>query len=278
MSDIFLQFNAWSALDVALLAMIIYQLLLLIRGTRAAQILIGILLVLGIYVLSNVFPLTTVNWMMNKFYSSFIIILIIIFQDDIRYVLSSMGKRNIFADPDASDSMLTIDEITRAAVSLSAKRIGALIVLERGILLRRYIDAGVSLDARVSKEILLSIFHPSSPIHDGAIILQHGRIAAAGCFLPLTRDEKVDANLGTRHRAALGISEETDALVIIVSEEGASMALVENGKIIRKPDGKSLRDALAERLLSKDKVTQKNRALPLRLQKYYAQFFGRKGE
>jgi diadenylate cyclase len=278
MSDIFLQFNAWSALDVALLAMIIYQLLLLIRGTRAAQILIGILLVLGIYVLSNVFPLTTVNWMMNKFYSSFIIILIIIFQDDIRYVLSSMGKRNIFADPDASDSMLTIDEITRAAVSLSAKRIGALIVLERGILLRRYIDAGVSLDARVSKEILLAIFHPSSPIHDGAIILQHGRIAAAGCFLPLTRDEKVDANLGTRHRAALGISEETDALVIIVSEEGASMALVENGKIIRKPDGKSLRDALAERLLSKDKVTQKNRALPLRLQKYYAQFFGRKGE
>ncbi len=278
MSDIFAQFTAWSALDVALLAVIIYQILLLIRGTRAAQILIGVLLVVGLYVLSNIFPLTTVNWMMNRFYSSFIIILIIIFQDDIRYVLSSMGKRNIFVDQDVSESMLIIDEITRAAVSLSAKRIGALIVLERGILLRKYIDAGVQLDARVSKEILLSIFHPSSPIHDGAVILKHGKIAAAGCFLPLTTDEKVDANLGTRHRAALGISEETDALVIIVSEEGASMALVDNGKIVRKPDGKALRDALAQHLLSEDSMTKSRQTLTTRLKTYYAQFFSRMGE
>ena len=126
MIEILRQFNAWSALDVSLLAVIIYQILLLIRGTRAAQILIGVLLVVGLYVLSNVFPLITVNWMMNKFYSSFIIILIIIFQDDIRYVLSSMGKRNIFVDQDTSDSMLIIDEIARAASSLAAKRIGAL--------------------------------------------------------------------------------------------------------------------------------------------------------
>jgi diadenylate cyclase len=276
MTEIFRQFSAWSALDVSLLAVIIYQILLLIRGTKTAQILIGVLVVLGVYVLSNVFPLTTVNWMMNKFYSSFIIILIIIFQDDIRYVLSSMGKRNIFVDQDTSDSMLIIDEIARAASSLAAKRIGALIVLERGLHLRRYIDAGVQLDARVSKEILMAIFHRSSPIHDGAVILRRGRIAAAGCFLPLTSDEKVDANLGTRHRAALGISEETDALVIIVSEEGASMALVDNGKITRKPDAKALREALARHLIRYDEDASMSRNLPVQLKKYYTQIFGRR--
>jgi diadenylate cyclase len=278
MNDIFGQFTPWSALDVLLLAIIIYQILLLIRGTRAAQILIGILLVVGLFILSNVFPLTAVNWMMNKFYSSFIIILIIIFQDDIRYVLSSMGRRNIFVDQDASASMMIIDEISRAAVALAAKRIGALIVLERGILLTRYVDIGVLLDARVSKEILMAIFHPSSPIHDGAVILQGGKIAAAGCFLPLTRDEQVDPNLGTRHRAAIGISEETDALVIIVSEEGASMALVDNGKINRKVDGKDLREALSQRLLSHDRGIRGRRHLPSRLKNYYTQIFGSTGD
>jgi diadenylate cyclase len=260
MSDVLQQFTIWSALDVLLLAIIIYQILLLIRGTRAAQILIGMLLVVGLFVVSNIFPLTTVNWMMNKFYSSFIIILIIIFQDDIRHVLSSMGRRNIFVGQDWSTSVHIIDEITRAASALAAKRIGALIVIERGIILTRYVDIGVPLDAKISKEILMAIFHPSSPIHDGAVILQRGRIAASGCFLPLTRDEHVDPNLGTRHRAAIGISEETDALVIVVSEEGASVAIVEDGKIFRKPDGRALRDALAKRLLVMD--TQDNKNLP----------------
>jgi len=260
MNDVLQQFTVWSALDVLLLAIIIYQILLLIRGTRAAQILIGMLLVVGLYVVSNIFPLTTVNWMMNKFYSSFIIILIIIFQDDIRHVLSSMGRRNIFVGQDLSSSVHIIDEITRAASALAAKRIGALIVIEKGIILTRYVDIGVPLDAKISKEILMAIFHPSSPIHDGAVILQRGRIAASGCFLPLTRDEHVDPNLGTRHRAAIGISEETDALVIVVSEEGASVAIVEDGKIFRKPDGRALRDALAKRLLIMD--TQDNKNLP----------------
>lgn len=260
MNDVLQQFTIWSALDVLLLAIIIYQILLLIRGTRAAQILIGMLLVVGLFVVSNIFPLTTVNWMMNKFYSSFIIILIIIFQDDIRHVLSSMGRRNIFVGQDWSTSVHIIDEITRAASALAAKRIGALIVIERGIILTRYVDIGVPLDAKISKEILMSIFHPSSPIHDGAVILQRGRIAASGCFLPLTRDEHVDPNLGTRHRAAIGISEETDALVVVVSEEGASVAIVEDGKIFRKPDGRALRDALAKRLLVMD--TQDNKNLP----------------
>ena len=278
MSDILQQFNIWSALDVLLLAIIFYQILLLIRGTRAAQILIGMLLVVGLFVISNVFPLTTVNWMMNKFYSSFIIILIIIFQDDIRHVLSSMGRRKIFAGQDLSTSIHIIDEISRAASSLAAKRIGALIVIERGIILTRYVDIGIPLDARISKEILMSIFHPSSPIHDGAVILQRGRIAASGCFLPLTRDDHVDPNLGTRHRAALGISEETDALVVVVSEEGASVAIVEDGRITRKPDGKALREELARRLLIQSESEGKARSWIHNITRYANNFFGRPEE
>jgi len=273
MSDVLMQFTMWSALDVLLLAIIFYQILLLIRGTRAAQILIGMLLVVGLFVVSNIFPLTTVNWMMNKFYSSFIIILIIIFQDDIRHVLSSMGRRNIFVGQDWSTSVHIIDEISRAASALAAKRIGALIVIERGIILTRYVDIGIPLDSKISKEILMAIFHPSSPIHDGAVILQRGRIAASGCFLPLTRDEHVDPNLGTRHRAAIGISEETDALVVVVSEEGASVAIVENGKIIRKPDGRALRDDLAKRLLVQENDESGRSSWMYRAKEYVGKFF-----
>lgn len=275
MKEVFQQFTIWSALDVLVLAVIFYQVLLLIRGTRAAQILTGMLLVVGLFIVSNIFPLTTVNWMMNKFYSSFIIIIIIIFQDDIRHVLSTMGRRKFFSGQDPSSSLLTLDEISRAATSLAAKRIGALIVIERQIILSRYVEIGVPLDARVSKEILMSIFHPSSPIHDGAVILRSGRIAAAGCFLPLTRDENIDPNLGTRHRAAIGISEETDALVIVVSEEGASVALVEDGKIMRKPDGKTLREELSKRLLGDESMAKKSVNKLNRFADRFTRFSGR---
>jgi diadenylate cyclase len=278
MNDVLQQFNLWSALDVLLLAIIFYQILLLIRGTRAAQVMIGMLLVVGLFILSNVFPLTTVNWMMNKFYSSFIIILIIIFQDDIRHVLSTMGRRKIFVGDEKSSSHQIIDEISRAAAALAAKRIGALIVVERGIILSRYVDIGVPLEARVSKEILLAIFHPSSPIHDGAVILQSGRIAAAGCFLPLTRDEHVDPNLGTRHRAAIGISEETDALVVVVSEEGASMAIVEDGVITRKPDSKTLREELTKRLVVTEAQKPKIITWQHQIQRYVSEFFDKAGK
>jgi len=274
--ELFSQFSIWSLLDILVLAIIIYQILFQIRGTRAAQILTGMLLVVGLFIVSNIFPLTTVNWMMNKFYSSFIIILIIIFQDDIRHVLSTMGRKKIFTGQDTSSSLLILDEISRAASALAAKRIGALIVLERQIILSRYIDIGVQLDARVSKELIMSIFHPSSPIHDGSIIMQRGRLAAAGCFLPLTRDESIDPNLGTRHRAAIGISQETDALVIVVSEEGANVAIVEDGKILRKPDGKTLRDDLASRLLVKGESTQEKTGRVARFQGLFEEYLGRK--
>jgi diadenylate cyclase len=238
-------------IDVCIIAFIIYHILLLIRGTRAAQMLTGILIVVAAFLLSSIVPLTTLNWAMNKFYSSFIIILIILFQDDIRHVLSRMGKKSFIPGADSLSSGQILDEITRASASLATKRIGALIVLERNIILSRYVEIGTLLDARVSKELMMSIFHPSSPIHDGAAIIQRGRISAAGCFLPLTKDENLDPNWGTRHRAAIGISQETDAVVVLISEEGASISLVVDGRISRKMDPKDLRKSLTD-LLSQD--------------------------
>ena len=249
MREILELFTVWSALDILVIAVIVYQGLLLLRGTRAAQMLTGILLIVALFIASSMFPFTTLHWLMSKLYTSFLLIIIIIFQDDIRHVLSSMGRKPLLHGSESTMTVLVLEEISRAAAALAAKRIGALIVIERDILLTRYVDVGIPLDARVSKELLMSIFHPSSPIHDGAVVVQQGRIAAAGCFLPLTRDENIDPNLGTRHRAAIGISQETDAVVVIVSEEGASMALVEKGRIVRKPDGKVLRDDLAKRLI-----------------------------
>ncbi len=256
MREILELFTIWSALDILIIAVIVYQGLLLLRGTRAAQMLTGILLIVALFIASSMFPFTTLHWLMSKLYTSFLLIVIIIFQDDIRHVLSSMGRKPLLHGSETGISVLVLEEISRAASALAAKRIGALIVIERDILLSRYVDVGIPLDARVSKEIVMAIFHPSSPIHDGAIIVQQGRIAAAGCFLPLTRDENVDPNLGTRHRAAIGISQETDAIVVIVSEEGASMALVEKGRVVRKPDGKTLKDDLVKLLVAENPAHQ----------------------
>lgn len=253
MLEILDQFGFWAGVDILIIAFIIYHILLLIRGTRAAQMLTGILIVVAAFLLSSIVPLTTLNWVMNKFYSSFIIIIIILFQDDIRHVLSRMGKKSFIPGSDNLSSGQILDEITRAAASLASKRIGALIVMERNIILSRYVEVGTLLDARVSKELLVSIFHPSSPVHDGAAIIQRGRIAAAGCFLPLTRDENLDPNWGTRHRAAIGISQETDAIVVLVSEEGASISLVVDGRVSRKMDPKDLRKSLTD-LLAEERV------------------------
>ncbi len=237
--------NWWAILDILIIATLIYQVVLLIRGTRAMQMALGILIVVGsAFLISQVYPLTALKWFMDKFYSSIIIILVILFQEDLRRVLSRMGKKGILPSGDYVASKQMLDEITRAATSLAAKRIGALIVIERSIILTRYVDVGVIVDARISKELILSIFHPTSPIHDGAVIIQQGRISAAGCFLPLTKDEDVDPNLGTRHRAAIGISQETDAIVIAVSEELGVFSLIVDGIVSRNLDSKELRKAL----------------------------------
>lgn len=258
MIELFEQFSFWSVIDIAVIAFLIYHLLILLRGTRAMQMGISILAIVGtVFLFSQLYPLNTLKWVMNKFYPSFIVILVILFQDDLRRVLSGMvGRKGFLGTSETLSSKAILDEITRAATALAAQRIGALITIERNIILNRYIEVGVLLDARVSKEILQAIFHPTSPIHDGSIIIQQGRISAAGCFLPLTRDDDVDPNLGTRHRAAIGITQETDALVVLVSEEGASISLVVDGKVSRGLEPKELRKALRNLLSAAKKSAQ----------------------
>ncbi len=231
MLSIFRQFDGWSLLDVALLSLIIYNILILMRGTRAAQMMSGVVLVVGTFILANVLPLSTLRWVMNKFYSSFIIILVIIFQDDIRIVLRRMGFRSkmLQSEQELSDSL--IRDLVDSASSLSKHRLGGLIVFERTIVLSHYIEGGVSLDAKISEKIISSIFNLKSPIHDGAIIIQSGRIAAAACFLPLAKDPSLEPTLGTRHRAAIGITQETDAIALVISEVTGQLSIAFEGKL-----------------------------------------------
>ena len=249
MNEIFEQLSWWTIVDVGIIAFLIYQVLILIRGTRTAQMLTGIMIVVLGFQASSLVPLTTFNWLMNKFYSSIVLIIIILFQDDIRNALSRMGKKPILSNPEAMASHYLLDELTRAAFSLAGKKMGALLVIERNIILSRYIDVGISLDARISKELLVAIFEPNSPIHDGAIIIRQGRIAAAGCFLPLSQAENLKPEMGTRHRAAIGITQETDSLVILVSEERGAVSIVHEGNITLIQEGTQLRKILRKYLL-----------------------------
>lgn len=254
MTELFQKLGPSAIVDILIIAAIIYRLLLLIRGTRAMQMALGILFVGGLTsTISMVYPLTTLKWVMDKFYSSLLIIIVILFQEDIRRVLSRMGKKTVFPSGESISSRQILDEITRATSALTSKKVGALIAIERNIILSRYVDIGILIDARISKELLVSIFHPTSPIHDGAVIIQQGRIAAAGCFLPLTRDDDVDPELGTRHRAAIGMSQETDAIVVVVSEEKQEISLVLDGKVSSNLSPKSLR-SLLHQLLSQEKA------------------------
>lgn len=250
MIEILEQFSWWSILDITIIAFLIYKVLILTRGTRTAQMLMGILIVVIGFQASSFVPLTTFNWLMSKFYSSILLIIIILFQEEIRNALSQIGKKPMLTNAEAMASHYLLDELTRAAFSLANKKIGALIVIERNIILSRYIDVGISLDAKISKELLLAIFQSHSPIHDGAIIIRQGRIAAAGCFLPLTRTENLKPEMGTRHRAAIGISQETDALVLAISEERGVVSIVHEGNIYTVQESTQLRKQLRKYLLN----------------------------
>lgn len=249
MVELFSQFGFTAVIDIAIMTFIIYNLLVLIRGTRAAQMVLGMFILVGaLFVVSQFYPLTTFKWVMDKFYSSLIIIIFILFQEDIRTVLSRMGKKPFLSGSETVSSKVILDEITRAAASLASKKIGALIAIERNILLHRYAESGIVIDAKISQELLMAIFHTSSPIHDGAVLIIQGRLAAAGCFLPLTRDENVDPDMGTRHRAAIGLSQETDAIIVVVSEEKGAISLCVDGEMTRGLSAKELRKSMRMQL------------------------------
>lgn len=243
--EVLQQLRLADAADILIIAVLTYWMINLIRGTRAVQMLIGLVVVAGIYTASQYFELYTLSWILREFLGSIFLVIVVIFQNDIRRLLTQVGRGRLFGGDRRSKSQM-IDEVTRAAVALAGKRIGALIVLEREVGLNDYFEAGTMLDARVSRELLMALFQPQSPIHDGAVIIRQGRIAAAGCFLPLTANPAVSKSLGSRHRAAIGVTEESDAAVVVVSEEEGRISLVREGRIIRDCDAGTLRATLAQ--------------------------------
>jgi len=216
-------------IDILIVSVIIYRIILLIRGTRAVQMLIGIVVITVIYFISRELDLLTLNWLLRTFLSSIFLIVIIVFQRDIRRVLTQVGKTPFQKQHDLMAHDL--NEIIKAVTHLARRRIGAIIAIERETGLRDYIESGHSIDAKVSRELLISIFLPASPIHDGSVVVYNGRIHSAGCLLPLSNNPYIAKHYGTRHRAAIGLSEETDAVVIVVSEETQQISMAMNGHI-----------------------------------------------
>jgi len=231
--------------DIAIVMAGIYWLLLLIRGTRAIQILVGLIVLIALSLASELFQLAALGLILENFLGSAVLIIVILFQNDIRRALARVG-RGFFPSFSAEQELQIVEEIVRAAGALSQRRHGALIVLERESNLGDLIEAGVSVDATLSTEILTSIFQPSSPMHDGAVVIQEGRVSSAGCILPLTLRTDLPEGLGTRHRAAVGITEETDALVVVVSEETSKISVVLGGEMLVALDAPKLRVVLRD--------------------------------
>ncbi len=230
--------------DIALVYYMFYRLLLIIKGTRAFQMLIGIGVIVLALVASRALEFYTLDWLIHSFWSQIVLAMVIVFQPEIRRTLAQVGQNNLFRSMSAVEKSTFIEETVKAAVSMANKRIGALIVLERETDLSTIVEMGTELEAKVTKEILVSIFLPYSPIHDGAAIIRNGRIAAAGCFLPLTLSPNVAKSFGTRHRAAIGLTEESDAIVVVVSEETGEISVVSAGTIEHNADAPTLRKTL----------------------------------
>ena len=235
----------WDLLDIAIVSFIFYEFLKLIRGTRAVQMAAGSLLIVGLFYLSRLVPLQTVNWMIRNMLVYVAFAAIVIFQSDIRRALAHFGQAPFFRYFNRQEAANeTIEELVVAATMLSSQRTGAIIAIEREIGLRNYIESGIPIDATLTYDLLVTIFQTSSPLHDGAVIVQEDRIAAAACFLPLSVNPRVSRELGTRHRAAIGLTEENDAVAIVVSEERGHIGLAMNGRIERALSADELRERL----------------------------------
>src|SRR5262245_10849154 len=245
----------WNALlDIFIVAFLIYQILVFIKGTRAVQMVVGLGLIIAFYYFARWAQLETVTWMLTNVLPYFVFAIIVIFQHEIRRALARFGQTSLFAGFSSINRNEFYDEIILAVTTLAANQTGALIVIERDIGLKTYIESGIALDAALSYDLLVTIFNSSVPLHDGAVIVQNGRIAAAACFLPLTVKPRLSKELGTRHRAAIGVTEETDAVAIIVSEETAAISFVRHGEMERYLDPDTLRLRLRDALERKTSV------------------------
>ncbi|WP_425451999.1 diadenylate cyclase CdaA [Bacillus taeanensis] len=236
--------------DILLVTFVIYKLTMLIRGTKAIQLLKGITVIIAIWFLSIVFQLKTLQWMMNQAINFGLLAIIIIFQPELRRALEQLGRgrffsRSNFEEEDASQS---IEAIVKAASYMGKRRIGALISIERETGLNDYVETGIPLHSNLTSELLINIFIPNTPLHDGAVILSQNQIYAAACYLPLSESPFISKELGTRHRAALGISEVTDSLTVVVSEETGGISLTKNGELHRNLDEEALKALLTKEL------------------------------
>jgi len=240
------------ALDILIVAFGLYQLLLIFKGTRAIPMLMGLV---SLYLAAKVSlwaGLLTANWILHNLLGVWVLLIIIVFQPEFRRALANLGQRSSFIRAFSKvEEAHMIDELVRATTSLASKKIGAIMVLERETKLSNYVESGVDIDATLSRRLLESIFFPHSPLHDGAVIINQGRVIAASCFLPLTLNPSVSKDLGTRHRAAIGLTEETDAVAIVISEETGSISLVMDGQITGDLDGAALRRLLGDVLKPK---------------------------
>jgi diadenylate cyclase len=235
---------SFTVLDILLVALVIYEVLVMIRGTRAAPMLAGLAAVAAAFYLARIGQLVTLNWLVSHLLPFVVFALIVVFQSEIRHVLSDVGRRVSFLRGSAVEGD-SYDDIVLAANLFSQHQTGALMVIEREIGLRTYIESGVAMDARLSYDLLATIFRPSAPLHDGAVIIQKDRLAAAACFLPLSMNPVLSTQLGTRHRAGIGITEETDAIAVIVSEESGAISMAVGGKIERDLTVEHLRELLS---------------------------------
>ncbi len=236
-------------LDILIVSVIIYRVLLIIRGTRAAQMLIGLGVLFLALLSSKYLGLYTIDWIIQSLWAQIVLALIILFQPEIRKTLAQMGETRFLPFFASVEELRSLEEIVKASVALANRKIGALIVIEKETSLDDFTEMGTQLDAKVSRELLLSIFHPSSPIHDGAVIIRGNRVVAAGCFLPLTLTADISRSMGTRHRAGLGLTEETDAVVIIVSEETGRISTAVDNRLEKNVDMGALRDFLTEQFV-----------------------------
>ena len=238
---------SFTVLDILLVALIIYEVLVMIRGTRAAPMLAGLAAVAVAFYLARIGELVTLNWLVSHLLPYVVFALIVVFQSEIRHVLSDVGRRVSFLRGTAAGGD-SYDDIVLAANLFSQHQTGALIVIEREIGLRTYIESGVAMDAKLSYDLLATIFRPSAPLHDGAAIIRKDRLAAAACFLPLSMNPVLSTQMGTRHRAGIGITEETDAIAVIVSEETGAISMAVGGKIERDLTAEQLRERLSSEL------------------------------
>lgn len=231
-------------LDILIVAFLFYRTFLLIRGTRATQMFIGLFLLIILSFLAQWLNLNALNWILSSLKTVWVIAFVILFQPELRKALAQLGQNRVLGMFLKVEESGIVSEVVKACHQLTQRGLGAIIVIEQDVGLKNYIETGTPLDARVSSELLVTIFTPPSPLHDGAVVLEKHRIVAAGCILPLSQNPRLGRSLGTRHRAGLGLSEETDAITIIVSEETGMISLARGGKLKRKLDINALRNEL----------------------------------